>query len=168
MAVKCSECGKLLTDPISMEMEMGPVCRKNRWVDARQKRELNMFGNRAKYSWAILEDDILALTDDGTECRSLTNDLENCLAEVAGELPEGKKLTDYRIMYRDSTHVWDAISITKLDDWRNDLGLLKQYGRQGRDYGCTSIRVDFIPLGRKDMQDARKALAEHATYKHQS
>ena len=79
-----------------------------------------MVANQAAYSWTILGN-VLSLEDRGSRIRkALTNDIENCLVEIDAQLPAGGQLTDYRIIYRDSEDVWDAVSIIELGDLHLD------------------------------------------------
>ena len=127
-----------------------------------------MFGNRAQYTWGI-DGEILWLKDHGTECRSLSNDLENCLVEVAGQFPEGKKLTDFKIIYRDSEKEWDGICITQIGD---DLGLkisidwLKYSAERGRPYWTDYVKINFFPIREMSYESAKQSILANERYKH--
>lgn len=160
----CYCCGKPLSDPLSVEMGIGPICRVNRREREHSKRESNMFGNRAEYTWGI-DGQVLWLKDHGTTCRSLTNDLENCLLEITPDLPNGKTLTDYRIIYRDSEREWDGIRIVSLGDITLDLEWLKYQTERGQPY-WSKIKIDFFPICEKDYTAAREAILNNERYQH--
>lgn len=161
----CYACGKPLSDPFSVEMGIGPVCRGNRRNNEHKKRDLNVFGNRARYTWGI-DGNILWLEDKGTECRSLTNDIENCLVEIYMQLPEGKKLTDYKIIYRDSDREWDGIEITEIGDLQSDFEWLKYREERGQPYWSIQIQIDFFPVREKEYHVAKNSILRNERYSH--
>jgi hypothetical protein len=124
-----------------------------------------MFGNRAKYVWGT-DGEILWLKDQGDFGRSLTNDLENCLVEIQAELPEGKHLTDYRIMYRDSQKEWDAVQITHVGDLDLDLKWLQYSDQRGRSYWSQHLQISFYPLRELAYDFAKNRLQNAKHYQH--
>lgn len=164
MMTNCMCCGRELSDPRSVELGIGPICAMSRKTREKDKRDGNMFGHRAQYSWGI-DGNVLWLKDDGTECRSLTNDLENCLTEIAGELKGGKTLLDYRIIYRDSTSIWDAVRVTELKgvtDLVAALSMLKGI----RPYWTPYCKISFYPVREVDYTAAREKILADNKYSH--
>lgn len=154
----CKICKKPLTDPVSIELEMGPVCRGRRRLSDYNDKTMNMFSNRASYSWGV-DGDILWLKDKD-QGRSLTNDIENCLVEVSEELD--KPLTYYRIIYQDSTGEWDGIIITKLGDLSNDIECLKM----GRPYEVHELKINLFPIYELDYEKAKEKILASDRYFH--
>ncbi|MCJ2040848.1 DUF6011 domain-containing protein [Methylobacterium sp. J-059] len=108
----CRICGKPLSDPMSVELGVGPVCRvtsKLREVDGRQQ---DLFGNeRSSYTFEI-RGDVVCVTDLDLGGRSVTNDVDRViedLVECLGTL-KGK-----RVIYRNSAGVWDEIKVSEHD-----------------------------------------------------
>lgn len=102
----CYCCGKALTDPISADLGIGPVCRvKNKEAEHGEKT-INMFANRADYDWGI-RGEVLYITDKGG-LKSVTNDIENVLGDIS-EFMEFGDMKKMKIMYRDSAGIWDGI-----------------------------------------------------------
>lgn len=122
-------------------------------------------GFRARFSWGI-DGSVLWLKDEGVECRSLTNDIENCLLEVAEQLPDGFKLSDYHIIYRDSEGGWDAIAITALGDVGADLRLLRDYNHRGMTYCARTIRFKFFPITQDNYDEAVSSIVSNRAYRH--
>lgn len=67
--------------------------------------------SKSNYTWEIIkykEQDVLAIIDENKGRMSVTNDIENVMAEIEKELTlQGKSLPTL-IVYRDSEHLWDA------------------------------------------------------------
>lgn len=103
----CYCCGKGLTDPVSVDLGIGPVCRvKNKEME-HSERTGNLFANRSKYDWGI-RGEVLYITDLGG-LKSVTNDIEKVLDDIAG-LIDYEDMKKMKIMYRDSTGIWDGIT----------------------------------------------------------
>lgn len=100
----CSKCGKPLTDPVSIAARLGPVCRLNRKLE--NMHNGNLFANRSEYDYGI-EGDVVWIRDIG-ELKSVTNDMENVLADISKEHDISRK----KIMYLDSDKVWDGVTAT--------------------------------------------------------
>ena len=105
-------------------------------------------GFRARFTWGI-DGSVLWLKDQGVDCRSLTNDLENCLVELSEYLPVGTPLTDYHIIYRDSEGTWDAIAITALGDLSHGRKQLQSYNRRNVAYGVQQLKFRSSPSTRR-------------------
>lgn len=103
----CRVCGKPLTDALSVETGVGPVCRiaeKLRTVDGRQ---MDLFGNeRSTYTYEMVGDVICIIDHD--KGHTVTNDA----SEVVQDLVEcGHDLSRMRVVYRDTTGVWDELVV---------------------------------------------------------
>lgn len=101
----CRCCGKALTDPVSIALEIGPVCRVNLKIKELTNMTESLFGPRSDYSYRI-DGDVIAITDND-KGRSVTNDVPNVLADL---VKEGIDLSQYKIMYRDTSGIWDGIA----------------------------------------------------------
>lgn len=88
---------------------------------------------RAAFEYDVTSDHILVITDQGAP-KSLTNDMENVLADIA-QVENWASLAGYRVVYADSEGEWAGV----------------QLNEQGRFAG-------FYGLGRR-VTDARGALA---------
>ncbi len=163
-SASCMICKKPLTDPLSIELGMGPVCRISRKKAEHANRDGNMFGNRAVYCWGI-DGDVLWLKDMSTDTRSLTNDIENCIVEISEQLPEGTSIADYKIMYKDSDGVWDAVCLIDISTLKNDLEWLKYRGERGQEY-WSKIDINFYPIQKKDYNEAKQDITTDAHYQH--
>ena len=112
---QCCVCGKGLSDPTSVSLGIGPVCRaKYKNIQIRDGRgQKDMFSNGADYDWGT-KDNILWITDLNKGNVSVTNDIENVVKEIGtamGGLDAIKKCK--AIIYRDSMGVWDGVRIKK-------------------------------------------------------
>lgn len=127
----CEICGKPLSDPISVELGIGPVCRiKQKKMEA-ESRQQNLFAGRADYEYGMM-DGVLYIKDRGG-MKSVTNDMENVLKDILDDI--GSTLLDYRIMYRDSNKIWDGVRISKITE-------------------AGTIRCQFYSLNERDMDKA--------------
>lgn len=104
----CRCCGKTLTDPISISLGFGPVCRANKKNKSLNERTLNMFAERAEYSYTI-DGNIIAI-EDLQGMKSVTNDIENVLRDIINE--NQLVLDEYQVIYKDSFGVWDGVHMT--------------------------------------------------------
>lgn len=112
-ASACRVCGRPLTNPISIEIGIDPLCRIKQKNETMLERTLNIFGSRANYTWSK-DGDIIAIVDFNGPGPSVTNDIRNVLRDIAFELagsPTGGSLQDYRIIYRDSSGIWDGVHV---------------------------------------------------------
>lgn len=103
----CYSCRKALTDPVSVDLGIGPVCRIKKKEVEHGEKTINMFANRADYDWGT-RGEVLYITD---KCglKSVTNDIEAVLGDIA-KLIEFEDMKKMKIMYRDSMGIWDGIS----------------------------------------------------------
>lgn len=120
---------------------------------------------RAKFTWGV-DGSVLWLKDEGIECRSLTNDIENCLVELTAYLPCNSKLSDYHIIYRDSEGEWDAIAITEMGDVSLDLRLLQDYNKRGVAYYVQRLKFRFFPISLETYDEAVSSIVTNRMYKH--
>ncbi|GAB3841110.1 hypothetical protein [Hymenobacter jeollabukensis] len=65
---------------------------------------------RACFTYDTTQDRILYITDLDAG-RSVTNDIENVLADIA-EWEEGLVLADHQVIYRDTDGVWTGVELT--------------------------------------------------------
>ena len=124
-----------------------------------------MFGNRAQYTWGT-DGPVLWLEDHGINCRSLTNDIENCLVEIQAQLGANNLLTNYFIIYRDSEMEWDALEITEFGDWELDHQWLESSKKTGRPYWSHGIKINFKYLESTTFELAKAEIQEMANYSH--
>jgi len=158
MKTICYYCKKPLTDPVSVERGVGPECWANKLLSDRKERTGNLFSNCADFSWGI-DGQVIWLKDNNTSGgRSLTNDKENALSRIQGELDT--PINGYLITYRDSDGIWDRVIITKfnLKQVLGDAEFLKKGGH----YGAQGLRIDFRFLGAKTYTEAKAKLLEAA------
>ncbi len=120
---------------------------------------------RARFTWGI-DGSILWLKDEGTECRSLTNDLENCLVELSGDLPAGTQLTHYHIIYRDSEGTWDAIAITALGDVVPERERLQALNKRRVAYEVQHLKFRLFPINQESYEAAVTSVVRNRMYRH--
>ncbi len=103
---QCSICGKRLSNPVSMEHGIGPVCRiKQKNLKSKNDAQLNIFANRSNYTYSI-EGSIIMIQDLGGY-KSVTNDMWSVLYDI--RIDENIDPQDYLIMYKDSRGIWDGV-----------------------------------------------------------
>lgn len=122
-------------------------------------------GHRARFTWGV-DGLVLWLRDEGVECRSLTNDIENCLLEIADRLPAGAYLNNYHILYRDSEGTWDGLALTKLTGVEPEAKLLEEYNRRGRQYCVQGIQIRFVPIQLASYEAAVSQILTDSSYRH--
>lgn len=107
---RCRKCGKTLTNPVSIEIGMGAICRmSNKLMDKNEKTE-NMFASRSEYDYK-LDGNIIAI-EDRKGMKSVTNDIENVLSDIMKlENTNSAFFTDKRIIYKDSDGIWDEVRL---------------------------------------------------------
>jgi hypothetical protein len=136
----CNCCGKSLTDPVSVDLGIGPICRVNKKIEELQEKTSNLFANRSQYDWGITPDGkVLYITDEGG-LKSVTNDLENVLRDIADEMSV-EMLRNTRIMYRDSMGIWDGVTIEFCSDQEQII------------HG-----IHFFPITEKEFEPAKEKL----------
>jgi len=98
---RCKICGKELTNPVSIVIGVGPVCRGENIH--KERSTPNMFPSEYSYHF---DEGILVIIDHGG-VKSVTNDMENIIAKI--ESDKGISISDCPIMYKDSIGVFDAV-----------------------------------------------------------
>lgn len=109
----CNCCGKPLSDPVSVELGIGPVCRVQNKLQEFGEKSGNMFANRSKYQYEVFRN-VLCITDEGGY-KSVTNDMENVLQDILNDIEAGEEKFDMskgKIMYKDSMGIWDGVNVT--------------------------------------------------------
>ena len=100
----CTRCHRMLKDPVSVELGMGPVCRAKASGVSHVQRVPDLLGRRAHYDVVKVTPEIVWIRDrveDGVI--SVTNDAENVIKELHNKHPGA------RIIYRDSDGAWDEL-----------------------------------------------------------
>ncbi|WP_157266396.1 DUF6011 domain-containing protein [Azohydromonas aeria] len=103
----CLICGKPLTDPVSVALKIGPVCRCQIKMAEAMDRTMDLFGPpRSTYSWTV-EDGVICIVDLNGG-KSVTNDAENVIADL---VTAGAPVDTMPVIYRDSVGVWDELAV---------------------------------------------------------
>ena len=66
-------------------------------------------GPRADYTYTV-EGSVIAIVDLDQGSKSVTNDMDNVLADIQAELGD---LAGYAVIYRDSTGRWDGVRLER-------------------------------------------------------
>jgi hypothetical protein len=101
----CAVCGRELTDPLSVEVGIGPFCRANLKTDQANDPTLNLFASRSEFEYTI-DGPVIMIRDLGGP-KSATNDMGLILSDITRD--EQIDLNHYRIMYLDSMRIWDGV-----------------------------------------------------------
>lgn len=102
-ATACHRCNRPLTNPASVLAGIGPICAAKQGLQLRFQSAKPEGILSAKYRLVRVGEDIVWIEDIGTDCRSVTNDAEAVVAELAAEYG------DRRIIYKDSMGAWDEL-----------------------------------------------------------
>lgn len=86
--------------------------------------------SRADFSYTI-EDGVVCIVDWDNGNMSVTNDMENVLADI--EMAEGP-IAHHKIIYRDSEGVWDEVT-----GWPNRVGFVS-IGAKTKDEALARVR----------------------------
>src|SRR5690606_27147290 len=107
MSCTCRNCKKPISADVSVEIGLGPICRRNLKVKERGTTR-PLF--RSKYNYWH-EGDVLVITDQNGPV-SLTNDMENVLEYLrrTGNITS----TNQTIIYKDSQGIWDGVKLESL------------------------------------------------------
>ncbi|GAA4461804.1 hypothetical protein GCM10023189_37710 [Nibrella saemangeumensis] len=84
---------------------------------------------RADYTYTVT-DNIIAIVDLDLGNRSVTNDIENVLADIRAEIGD---LAGYAVIYRDSMGRWDGVRLVN--------GIVYFYGLNERDQEKAANRL---------------------------
>lgn len=117
---------------------MGPVCRVSRKIE--NMNNGNLFASRAEYNYDI-DRDVLWISDKGG-MKSVTNDIENILADIAILQDISRK----KIMYKDSDGIWDEV--------RAKIEVKERAG--GNSVSITEL--EFLPITERDFGKAKEKL----------
>ena len=100
----CVCCGRWLTDPISVALRMGPVCRiRQKEIEVRNH---SLFAGCASFTVELVDGVICIVDlDDGP---SVTNSAEAVIADVGRQ---GFDLS-LPVIYRDTMGVWDRLLVS--------------------------------------------------------
>ncbi|CAO4181067.1 hypothetical protein EEDFHM_03847 [Methylorubrum populi] len=99
----CEVCGRPLTDPVSIEAGIGPICR----AAGHSRRQLGLFDNPSDYR-IELAGDVICVTDLDRGGASVTNDAAGVIRDL---VEAGHDLSRMPVIYRDSTGTWDELVV---------------------------------------------------------
>lgn len=102
---KCKFCHKKLTDALSVDLGLGPVCRLNLKIAEPTRRDFFNLGTRACYDYEIV-DGVVCIVDNDRG-KSVTNDANKVIADLCND---GIDLS-MPIIYRDTMGVWDRMLV---------------------------------------------------------
>jgi uncharacterized protein YbaR (Trm112 family) len=102
--MNCNICGKPLTDPVSLDFGIGPVCRLKLKMQEAKNTTGNLFSPRAEYTYTVQRGVVCIVDHDNG--KSVTNDIREVLRDIAGE---GVELATHRVIYRDTHRIWDEV-----------------------------------------------------------
>ena len=145
----CNICGKPLTDPISIELGIGPICYVKKKLQEAMSRNENLFAPRAEYEYGT-SDGVLWIRDVGGY-KSVTNDMENVLADILKEM--GRNMMEYFIIYQDSMRIWDGVQITNISTGKAD-----EFRR---------IKFSFFSVNERDFEKAKLKLLSKLVIKYE-
>ena len=98
----CTRCHRMLKDPVSVALGMGPVCRAKSQGPAHHVGRPDGI-HASEYKIVRLSSEFIWIEDTGTNCLSVTNDAENVVAIIAA------RYGNRRIIYKDSSGNWDEL-----------------------------------------------------------
>jgi len=106
--MKCAICKRVITDPQSMKIGIGPVCRGKYGVKGIGRQDNLLFENHAVFSIASENDSFVYIIDRGnnSNAKSVTNDAEWVVSELC-ELCQN--FDKKRLFYMDSCGNIDEI-----------------------------------------------------------
>lgn len=117
---------------------MGPVCRVKKKMEGMNNG--NLFASRAEYEYDV-EGSVLWIEDKGG-MKSVTNDIENILSDIAILQDISRK----KIMYKDSDGIWDEV--------RAKIEVKREMGRNR----ISISGLEFLPLTETDFGKAKEKL----------
>lgn len=110
----CTNCGRELSNIVSMRIGLGPICRvnlKNNAVKEKKQYEQMMF-NQPEFDYEFDHKNRILSIEDLNAGASVTTYLDKVLRQIAKENPD-IKMSEYKKMYRDSMGVWDGIAVVR-------------------------------------------------------
>ncbi|MDR8093123.1 hypothetical protein KPB05_37335 [Burkholderia gladioli] len=102
--MNCNICGKPLTDPVSLEFGIGPVCRLKLKIESAKNRTGNLFSPRASFSYSV-RGNVICITDHDSG-KSVTNDIHAVLDDLRAD---GIDLSAFQVVYCDTYRIWDEV-----------------------------------------------------------
>lgn len=147
----CAICGKPLSDPISVTRGIGPECAIKYKQKELADKTGNVFVSRADFTWGL--DGLVLWIKDHDNGKSVTNDMEAVLTDIACEL--GEEVHDLLIMYCDTRNIWDGVT-ARFQICENE-GTFRHNGRRADVSG-----VDFFSLNETDYRTAKISLLSKA------
>lgn len=139
---RCRICNKPLSNPISIQLGIGSVCRVTQKLEYMNERTENLFASRAEYTFGTDEANGIVFIEDKLGMKSVTNDIDNILYDIAIE--GGIDLNNKKIMYKDSQGIWDGIEAV--------------FERNGNTIDIK--KIEFFPLTETDFEKAKQKLIE--------
>ena len=106
-----------------------------------------------------IDGEVIWIKDKSDGSRTVTNDAENVICEIAAELHE--PITNFAIMYRDTENVWDEIKILEVGSdiqLKADAKMLELRRETGRQYFSSWARISFQALTETDYSKAKDKL----------
>lgn len=104
--MKCSRCKRTLKDALSIELGIGPVCRKNPKTKKRDPRTFDMFEeNHCDFDFELMGN-LVIIRDLNKGNRSVTNDIEHVLNKIKNEVAN---IGNKAIIYKDSDGIFDLV-----------------------------------------------------------
>lgn len=97
----------------------------------------NLFANRAEYTYDV-EGGILWIEENKGSIKSVTNDIENVLVDIAKD----QDISTKKIMYKDSDGIWDQVTAT--------------ITTKGNNISITNL--EFLPLTETNFGKAKEKL----------
>jgi len=127
MSNNCRICGKPLTDYTSVKLGIGPICRASNDIT-----QGDLFMNfHASFTILEIEEDYIYIKDDGGDSRSITNDAEWVISELADSFDISKR----RIFYMDSFGI--------IDELVHENGIFKEFKAGHKGITLKSEKSDF-------------------------
>lgn len=119
----CRRCGRVLTDPVSIALGVGPVCRlRAKNFEYKMKNKTNLFGEGVDYSYGVTNG-VLHITDNNGPV-SVTNAMERVLIEIWGSVD----IVAMPVIYRDSQGIWDGVHFaTTIEGDRKSISGVRFY-----------------------------------------
>lgn len=113
---------------------------------------------RSSYEWGI--DGDVVWVEDLDIGRSVTNDMENVLSEIALSVYDrtGRALDSFQVAYRDTFGAWDRVEIlaVNIEQVRLDVNYLE--GSRNPGYCSRGVKFNFAPLGAFSREEAVEKL----------
>jgi len=102
----CGICHKPLTDALSVQLGIGPVCRLNLKIEEATRRDLFSWDARACYDYEIVNGVVCIVDHD--RGRSVTNDAAAVIDDL---IADGVDLSNRPVIYLDTEKTWDMLDV---------------------------------------------------------